>query len=109
MYGANTAATAAPSYGGAGTIANPRDVGTFGMAANRVRAINNTLASVIDRLNREGARLRSEPVAVSKQQAGDLPPQAPPSQTIPGLMSELDQAETLLTNLVNAAGFIESL
>lgn len=101
-----TTSPAAPSYGGSGANSMARDVGTFGMAANRVRALNNTLASVIERLNREGARLRSEPTALTGKESAPTPP---PSASIPGLMSELDQAEILLANLVNAAGFIESL
>ncbi len=100
----------APSFPGSGsTTGAARDVGTFGMAANRVRAINNTLASVIERLNREGARLRGEPYGIDKASNTPTPPQASPSPSIPGLMAELEQAETLLTNVVNAAGFIERL
>lgn len=107
MYGAQagTATTARPS-GYQGEERSPRDVGTFGMAANRLRSLNSSLSSIVERLNREGARLRGEPLA-----HGKIPdvPQVSADHNIPGLLRELEATEQLVGRIIDAAGFIESL
>lgn len=87
------------------TTKAPRDVGAIGMAANRVRSVNNAVDQFLTRARIERGRINAEPSGAATADS----PQPSPDHSISGLNSELDVLEKLVAQLPNVVAFLETL